>query len=78
MSIMQFCVREYTQSIHEDSHYPQIQGISNNWIKKEKMSELQLIEIVERLWEENRELKNRVDVLEAILSNWLPIVEEKK
>tara|TARA_R110002020_G_C15737710_1_gene724751 strand:+ start:235 stop:363 length:129 start_codon:yes stop_codon:yes gene_type:complete len=42
------------------------------------MSEVQLIEIVKRLWEENRELKNRVDILEEILSNWLPIVEEKK
>ena len=41
------------------------------------MSEVQLIEIVKRLWEENRELKNRVDVLEEILSNWLPIIEEK-
>ena len=42
------------------------------------MSEMQLIEIVKRLWEENKELKNRVDVLEEILSNWLPIIEEKK
>jgi len=42
------------------------------------MSEVQLMEIIKRLWEENRELKNRVDVLEEILSNWLPIVEEKK
>ena len=41
------------------------------------MSEVQLIEIVKRLWEENKELKNRVDVLEEILSNWLPIIEEK-
>ena len=41
------------------------------------MSEVQL-EIIKRLWEENRELKNRVDILEEILSNWLPIVEEKK
>ena len=39
------------------------------------MSEVQL-EIIKRLWEENRELKNRVDVLEEILSNWLPIVEK--
>ena len=38
------------------------------------MSEVQL-EIIKRLWEENKELKNRVDVLEEILSNWLPIVE---
>ena len=42
------------------------------------MSEVQLIEIVKRLWEENKELKNRIDVLEEILSNWLPIIEEKK
>ena len=42
------------------------------------MSEVQLIEIVKRLWEENKELKNRVDILEEILSNWLPIIEEKK
>ena len=42
------------------------------------MSEVQLIEIVKRLWEENRGLKSRVDVLEEILSNWLPIIEEKK
>ena len=42
------------------------------------MSEVQLIEIVKRLWEENKELKNRVDILEEILSNWLPIIEEKQ
>tara|TARA_R110000824_G_scaffold12153_1_gene53313 strand:- start:743 stop:859 length:117 start_codon:yes stop_codon:yes gene_type:complete len=36
------------------------------------------LEIIKRLWEENRDLKSRVDVLEEILSNWLPIVEEKK
>ena len=42
------------------------------------MSEVQLMEIIKRLWEENKELKNRVDILEEILSNWLPIVEEKK
>ena len=41
------------------------------------MSEVQL-EIIKRLWEENRDLKNRVDVLEEILSNWLPIVGEEK
>ena len=40
------------------------------------MSEVQL-EIIKRLWEENKDLKNRVDVLEEILSNWLPIIEEK-
>ena len=42
------------------------------------MSEVQLIEIIKRLWEENKDLKNRVDVLEEILSNWLPIIEEGK
>ena len=42
------------------------------------MSEVQLIEIVKRLWKENKELKNRVDILEEILSNWLPIIEDEK
>ena len=45
------------------------------------MSEMQvdeLMEIIKRLSEENKELKNRVDVLEEILSNWLPIVGEKE
>ena len=41
------------------------------------MSEVQLMEIIKRLWEENKDLKNRVDVLEEILSNWLPIIEDK-
>ena len=41
------------------------------------MSEVQL-EIIKRLWEENKDLKNRVDILEEILSNWLPIIEEDK
>jgi len=38
----------------------------------------ELMEIIKRLSEENKELKNRVDVLEEILSNWLPIVGEKE
>ncbi len=38
----------------------------------------ELMEIIKRLSEENKELKNRVDVLEEILSNWLPIIEEDK
>ena len=42
------------------------------------MSELQLMEIIKRLSKENKDLKNRVDILEEILSNWLPIIEEKK
>ena len=42
------------------------------------MSEVQLMEIIKRLSEENKDLKNRVDVLEEILSNWLPIIEEGK
>ena len=41
------------------------------------MSEVQL-EIIKRLWEENRDLKNRVDILEEILSNWLPMVGDEK
>ena len=45
------------------------------------MSEMQvdeLMEIIKRLSEENKELKNRVDILEEILSNWLPILGEKE
>ena len=38
----------------------------------------ELMEIIKRLSEENKELKDRVDVLEEILSNWLPIVGEKE
>ena len=42
------------------------------------MSEMQLMEIIKRLSEENKDLKNRVDILEEILSNWLPIIEDVK
>ena len=42
------------------------------------MSEVQLMEIIKRLSKENKELKSRVDVLEEILSNWLPIIEDKE
>ena len=38
----------------------------------------ELMNIIKRLSEENKELKNRIDVLEEILSNWLPIVGEKE
>ena len=38
----------------------------------------ELMEIIKRLSEENKELKERIDVLEEILSNWLPIVGEKE
>ena len=34
------------------------------------------MELIKRLWEENKDLKKRVDVLEEILSNWLPIIEK--
>ena len=36
------------------------------------------MEIIKRLWKENKDLKNRLDILEEILSNWLPVIEEKK
>ena len=35
------------------------------------------MEIIKRLSKENKDLKNRLDILEEILSNWLPIIEEK-
>ena len=40
--------------------------------------QIEEMEIIKRLSEENKELKERVDVLEEILSNWLPIVGEKE
>ena len=36
------------------------------------------MEIIKRLCKENKDLKNRLDILEEILSNWLPIVGEEK
>ena len=38
----------------------------------------ELMEIIKRLSKENKELKERVDILEEILSNWLPIIGEKE
>ena len=38
----------------------------------------ELMNIIKRLSEENKELKNRVDILEEILSNWLPMIGEKE
>ena len=38
----------------------------------------ELMEIIKRLSKENKELKDRVDVLEEILSNWLPMIGEKE
>ena len=40
--------------------------------------QIEEMEIIKRLSEENKELKNRLDVLEEILSNWLPVVGEKE
>ena len=34
------------------------------------------MEIIKRLWKENKDLKNRVDILEEILSNLLPVIEK--
>ena len=38
----------------------------------------ELMEIIKRLSKENKELKERVDILEEKLSNWLPIIGEKE
>ena len=35
-----------------------------------------LMEIIKHLTMDNRDLKKRIDVLEEILSNWLPIIGE--
>jgi len=38
--------------------------------------QLEEMEIIKRLWKENKDLKNRLDILEEILSNWLPIIKD--
>ena len=40
--------------------------------------QIEEMEIIKRLSEENKELKDRLEVLEEILSNWLPIVGKKE
>ena len=35
-----------------------------------------LMEIIKHITEDNKDLKRRIDILEAILSAWLPIVGE--
>ena len=37
-----------------------------------------LMEIIKHLTSDNRDLKKRIDILEEILSNWLPIIEKEK
>ena len=34
------------------------------------------MEIIKRLCKENKDLKNRLDILDEILSNWLPVIEK--
>ena len=37
-----------------------------------------LMEIIKHLTTDNKDLKNRIDILEEILSNWLPVIGEDK
>ena len=37
-----------------------------------------LMEIIKHLTADNKDLQKRIDVLEEILSNWLPVVEKKE
>ena len=47
-------------------------------IEQLKMDNHVLMEIIKHITADNKDLKNRIDVLEEILSNWLPIVEKKE
>jgi len=42
------------------------------------MDNYELMEIIKHITADNKDLKNRIDVLEEILSNWLPIIEKKE
>ena len=42
------------------------------------MDNYELMEIIKHLSADNSDLKKRIDVLEEILSNWLPIIGEDK
>ena len=37
-----------------------------------------LMEIIKHITADNKDLKKRIDILEEILGNWLPIVEKKE
>ena len=38
----------------------------------------EFIEIIKNLIRENKELKNRIDIMEEILHSYLPIIERKE
>ena len=42
------------------------------------MGSNEFIEIIKKLIEENKELKNRVYIMETILHSYLPIIERKE
>ena len=42
------------------------------------MGSNEFIEIIKKLIKENKELKNRVHIMEAILHSYLPIIEKEK
>ena len=70
------------QKLEKNSHPPV------NWkelihsnverIDKIEMDNNDLMGIIKHLTADNKDLKKRIDILEEILSNWLPIIEKEK
>ena len=47
-------------------------------VNKLEMDNSDLMGIIKHLTADNKDLKKRIDILEEILSNWLPIIEKEK
>ena len=47
-------------------------------IERLEMDTHEFMEILKHLVEEKRELQSRLDIMEEILSNWLPVIGEKE
>ena len=47
-------------------------------IERLEMDTHEIMEILKHLVEEKRELQSRLDIMEEILSNWLPVIGEKE
>ena len=68
--------------LERDSHPPvnwkEIIYANTERIGQLEMDNSELMEIIKHLTLDNKDLKSRIDILEEILSNWLPIIEKEK
>ena len=70
------------ERLEKDSHPPvdwqELIYANIERIDKLEMDNNDLIGIIKHLSSDNRDLKKRIDILEEILSNWLPVIGEDK